>query len=127
MDRVEIAISATAELVATAFELVLWPVADHGRRPGKVVGPILTVIVFFLLLFWLLLRIVAFEPKGEDQPGDGGERRLRPIGPLFFFDRMIPLYKISNDNCAVARYFRRATAAEIAGGADGAPTRRCAP
>lgn len=104
-------ISGTADLVATAFESLLWAVADHGFRPGKVVGPIVTVLVFFWLLFWFGLRIVGFDPQTGERPPPG-EKEPWPIGFMFLFDRLIPQYRIRDEHYAIARYYRRATRAE---------------
>ncbi len=104
-------LSGTADLVATAFESLLWAVADHGFRPGKVVGPIVTVLVFFWLLFWFGLRIVGFDPQTGERPPPG-EKEPWPIGFMFLFDRLIPQYRIRDEHYAIARYYRRATRAE---------------
>ena len=98
-------VSGTADLIATAFESLLWGVADHGYRPGKVVGPIITVLIVFWLWFWLRLKIVGFDPKP-------GEKAPWAIGFLFLFDRLIPNYQIRDEHYSIVRYYRRATRKE---------------
>ncbi len=105
-------ISGTADLVATAFESLLWAVADHGFRPGKVVGPIVAILVFFWLLFWFGFRIVGFDPQTGDAQAAPGQRAPWPIGFMFLFDRLIPQYRIRDEHYAIVRYYRRATRAE---------------
>jgi hypothetical protein len=106
------ALAGTADLIATGFDSLLWAVADHGYRPGKVVGPILTVLACFWLWFWFVLRIVGFDPKGYEEGPAGAKRPPWPIGFLFLFDRLIPQYKIRDEHYAIGRYYRRATRAE---------------
>ncbi len=98
-------VSGTADLTATAFQSLLWAVADHGFRPGKVIGPIITVLIVFWLWFWLRLRIVGFAPKS-------GEKAPWAIGLLFLFDRLIPQYQIRDEHYSIVRYYRRATREE---------------
>lgn len=113
-------VSGVADAIGTGFELTLWAVADHGMRPGKVIGPILFVVAIYLIVFWALLRIVAFDPKGEAPPS-AAARKPQPIGPLFMFERMIPLYKIREDHHAIGRFYRVARRAEIAAADAGEP------
>jgi hypothetical protein len=61
-------VSGTADLTATAFQSLLWAVADHGFRPGKVIGPIITVLIVFWLWFWLRLRIVGSHRSRAKRP-----------------------------------------------------------
>ncbi|MDC7785582.1 hypothetical protein PQJ75_15900 [Rhodoplanes sp. TEM] len=97
------AVSAVGDLIGTAFSVMLWALADHGLRPGKVVWWLAGVMLLFWLLFRLGLGIVCFAPA-EGRPG----ARLWPVGPLFLFDRLIPLYKICDEHYAIARYYRAA-------------------
>ncbi len=105
-------VSGLADLVATGFELLLWAVADHGFRPGKVVGPILTVLICFWLWFWFILRIVGFDPKPSEESSMARKQAPWSIGLLFLFDRLIPQFQIRGEHYSIVRYYRRATRKE---------------
>jgi hypothetical protein len=70
-------------------------------------------LIIFLLLFWFKLRIVGFEPKGEDDAQAAPVPRVWPISFLFLFDRLIPLYRIREQHYAIAKFYRRATDKEV--------------
>lgn len=106
-------ISNVADLIATGFQVILWLVADHGMRPGKVVWPVIITLVAFWALFRWRLRIVGFDPKAAAaQPP--GRRPPWAIGFLFLFDRLIPIYKLREEHYGVARYYRVAEKDELA-------------
>jgi hypothetical protein len=108
------------EVISISFGWLLYGLADHGVRPGKVFWPLLIVMVVFFLLFWYALKIIGFEPK-EKEDKHAKPHAPWPLGPLFLFDRLIPLYKIREEHYAVARYFRKATSAEINEAEQGRP------
>ncbi|RAI38405.1 hypothetical protein CH341_27905 [Rhodoplanes roseus] len=113
-------VSAVADLVGTAFSVMLWALADHGLRPGKVVWWVAGVLLCFWLLFRFGLGVVGFEPSGAPRTAT----RLWPVGLLFLFDRLIPLYKIREEHYAIAHYYRLASADDAAAtdtAADAAP------
>jgi hypothetical protein len=108
-------LDAASEFVWVLAQWGLYHLADHGVRPGKVVWWLLGVLAFFLIVFRRLLKIVGFKPKEKDKT-KGHAKTSRPwnLGPLFLFDRLLPLYKIREEHYAIDTYFRKATRAEIA-------------
>jgi hypothetical protein len=100
-------VSAVSELIGSGFAVLLWALADHGMRPGKVVWWVAGTLAIFWLLLRFGLRVVAFEPAASEA---SAQLKLWPVGPLFLFDRLIPLYKICNEHYAIAHYYRLAAA-----------------
>jgi hypothetical protein len=56
----------------------------------------------FWLIFWVGLGIVAFKPEKKNT--------VRIIGFTFLFDRLIPVYKIREDNYDISTYYKRGQA-----------------
>jgi hypothetical protein len=88
--------------VVLGFRWVLWKVADHGYRPQQVLWVLVLVVVGACAYFWMLLRVIGFRSKGN--------ARIKPVGLLFVFDRLIPAYKIADDNYAIDVFYRHAPA-----------------
>jgi hypothetical protein len=112
-------VRGSTDVLVLAYQWALWGLADHGFRPSKALPVTLLVLGAFWLWFWFKLRIVGFEPKSEDKSKEhlGQEQSaavpdIWPIGPLFLFDRLIPVYKIRDEHYSIARYFRAAYADE---------------
>ncbi len=78
---------------------VLGLIADHGFRPVKVLWSVLIILVGFWLLFRFGLGIVAFLPDRQTE--------LRPVGFTFVFDRLIPIYRLREENYQIARFYQR--------------------
>jgi hypothetical protein len=78
---------------------VLASISDYGYRPAKVIWAVLGTVILFWLLFWIWLRIVAFTPDGSTA--------IRTIGVTFLFDRLIPVYKIREDNYDITVFYKR--------------------
>lgn len=95
-----------SDLVGIGFGVILWGLADHGLRPSKVVWWALGTLAGF----WLLLRfgfgVVGFVPAGA--PDREGPLGLRPVGPLFLLDHLIPFLGIRDEHHAIARFYRTA-------------------
>jgi hypothetical protein len=109
--------SNTGEILMIGFQWMLFLLADFGLRPAKVVWSVGITLLAFSLWFWLVLGIVGFEPKRqEEQAATAGPPPLWPISFLFLFDRMIPAYKIRDEHYSIAKLYRRATAGEIDAG-----------
>ncbi|NVO12668.1 MAG: pentapeptide repeat-containing protein [Rhodoplanes sp.] len=100
-------VAAVSDLIGSAFAVMLWALADHGLRPGKVVWWVAGVLAIFWLVLRFGLRVVAFQPAGSEA---SAHLKLWPVGPLFLFDRLIPLYKICNEHYAITHYYRLAAA-----------------
>jgi hypothetical protein len=82
---------------------VLGLIADHGFRPVKVLLPAFVILVGFWLLLRFGLGIVAFLPDKQTE--------LRPIGFTFVFDRLIPIYRLRDENYQIVRFYQRGTGA----------------
>jgi hypothetical protein len=80
---------------------VLGLIADHGFRPVKVLLPAFVILVGFWLLLRFGLGIVAFLPDKQTE--------LRPIGFTFVFDRLIPIYRLRDENYQIVRFYQRGT------------------
>jgi hypothetical protein len=116
----ETVVRSGTDILVLAYQWVLWGLADHGFRPSKALLATVVVLVAFWLWFWFKLRIVGFEPKSEEKskPHLGQKQSMAspdiwPIGPLFLFDRLVPVYRIRDEHYSIARYFRGARADEI--------------
>jgi hypothetical protein len=74
----------------------LWGLTfDFGYRPEKVIQCVLLILLSFVLLFWVALGACGFRVKSTEQQ-TGFE--LLPFGAIFFFDHLIPVYKINEKN-----------------------------
>jgi hypothetical protein len=101
------------DLAMLAFNWGLYGLADYGLRPAKVVWSILITVVVFALWFWLRLRVVGFEPKREDGAPAAAAPDIWPLGFLFLFDRLLPVYHIRDEHHTINKFYRRATRGEI--------------
>jgi hypothetical protein len=91
-------------------------------RPAKVVWSILITVVVFALWFWLCLRVVGFEPKREDGAPPTATPDIWPVGFLFLFDRLLPVYHIRDEHHAISKFYRPAKRRELkAASASSAP------
>lgn len=109
------------DILVLGYQWALWGLADHGFRPSKALLATVVVLIAFWLWFWFKLRIVGFEPKSEEESTQHPVQKqsvagpdIWPVGPLFLFDRLIPVYRIRDEHYSIARYFRGARADEIA-------------
>jgi hypothetical protein len=109
--------SSIGEILMIGFRWMLFMLADHGLRPGKVVLSVGLALLVFFCWFRLILGIVGFEPMSKDEQLPAGQSPvLWPITFLFLFDRMIPAYKIREEHYAITKVYRIATADEIKAG-----------
>ena len=105
-----------SDLALLSFHGGLYFLADHGYRPGKVLWWItLTLCVFWALFLWPL-KVVAYTSKAksstlEPQPLAGP--KVRRIGFLFLFDRMLPAYQIDSAHYEIESYFKRIQISEM--------------
>jgi hypothetical protein len=113
--------SDVVDLAMIAFNWGLYGLADYGLRPAKVIWSILITVGLFALLFWFYLRVVGFEPKRKDDAPPAAAPDIWPLGLLFLFDRLIPLYQIRDQHYSISQFYRRPTRRELkaapAGGA----------
>ena len=114
--------NSAVDLVMIAFNWGLYGLADFGLRPAKVVWSILVAVLAFAAWFWLCLGVIGFEPKRKDDAAPAGTPDIWPLGVLFLFDRLIPLYQIRDQHYSISKYYRRATRGELkTAPADSAP------
>jgi hypothetical protein len=109
-----------SELVQLVFQGALWLLADNGYRPGKVIWGVLVTLFVFWIWFLLPLRVVGYTAKAgpggpEQQSLDYRDKfvgavKLRPLGPLFLFDRLLPAYRIVQRNYEIDQFYKRAAA-----------------
>jgi hypothetical protein len=92
-----------SDVVAIMFGSLLWLVADHGYRPQKVGWIVAATIIGAAAYFWLRIKIVAFMPLKKDI--------VRPIGLAFLFDRILPAYRIREENYNIEAYYKLASKA----------------
>jgi hypothetical protein len=106
-----------SDFALLAFQGALYFLADHGFRPGKVVWwATLTLLVFWLLFLWPL-KVIAYAPKtGTTGPAasPAATPKLRPLGFLFLFDRLLPAYQIDAAHYEIESYFKRSALSKIA-------------
>jgi hypothetical protein len=111
------------DLVMIGFNWGLYGLADFGLRPAKVVWSILITVLVFAIWFWLYLRVIGFEPKRKDDAPPGAAPDIWPLGFLFLFDRLIPLYQIRDQHYSISKFYRRVTRGELKAAPEGnAPT-----
>lgn len=88
-----------SDLALLGFRGGLYFLADHGYRPAKVLWWVtLTLLVFWLCFLWPL-KVVAYRAKktsSQPQASPSEFGKLRPLGFLFLFDRMLPAYQIDD-------------------------------
>ena len=101
------------DLVMLAFNWGFYGLADYGLRPAKVVWSILITVAVFAAWFWFGLRVIGFEPKRKDDAPPAAAADVWPLGFLFLFDRLIPLYQIRDQHYSISRFYRRATRSEL--------------
>jgi hypothetical protein len=108
-------ISASSEFATVGFRWILYVLADHGLRPGKVLWSVTLTLVLFAELFWFGLGVVGYESKSNDDRKPTASRPIiwPVISFLFLFDRLIPLYEIRKEHYAITTVYRRASKKEI--------------
>jgi hypothetical protein len=112
------------DAAAVVFGTILWILAGHGYRPQQVGWLVLLTLILALAYLRLWARVVAFMPadqntiRGTQLPIDENQGTMpstahtstsRPIGIVFLFDRMLPAYKIREENYNVGTYYKRAS------------------
>lgn len=85
--------------VVALIDAVLGILADHGYRPERIGWfVLLTLLVFMLALFPLWLGIVGYSVKSRPD-------KIKLIGLVFLFDRLLPAYRLREENYEIAHYY----------------------
>jgi hypothetical protein len=105
-----------SDLALLGFQGALYFLADHGYRPGKVFWWATLALVGFWLWFLWPLKVIAYSSKAQpstvdDAPPDNP--RIRPLGILFLFDRLLPAYQIDDAHYQIESYFKRIPVSKI--------------
>lgn len=74
-------------------------IADHGYQPIKAWWAIAGLIALAGFYFWGLIGVVGFVSEKRSD--------VQPIGILFLFDRLIPLYNIRQEHYQIKAFYRR--------------------
>ena len=86
------------KLAVAGLDFILFILADYGYKPERM-GWFVAITVFgsiFMFPYWL--EIVGYTVEGNRD-------KVIPIGVLFIFDRMLPTYRIREDNYKIERYY----------------------
>lgn len=86
------------KLAVAGLDFILSILADYGYRPERI-GWFVAITVFgsiFVFPYWL--GIVGYTVEGNRD-------KVIPIRVLFIFDRMLPTYRIREDNYKIERYY----------------------
>jgi len=85
--------------VLVLIDAILWLLADHGYRPERIGWFVFGTLLFFMLtLFPLWLGIVGYAVKSRPD-------KVKPIGLVFLFDRLLPAYRLREENYDIAYYY----------------------
>jgi hypothetical protein len=76
---------------------------DYGFRPAQVIWVVALIVLVSWVLFWWPIKIIAFSPPDSDT--------IFPIGPIFVFDRLLPLYKLRDENSKIGTFYTRGSGA----------------
>jgi hypothetical protein len=97
-----------SDLALLGFQGIMFFLADHGYRPGKVLLWVTLTLIGFWVWFVGFLKVVAYSSKSNtssEQPPS--QVKIRPLGFGFLFDRLLPAYQIDSGHYDVESYFRR--------------------
>jgi hypothetical protein len=64
-----------------------------------VIWIVILIIAVSCAAFWWVLGIVAFSPPDSNE--------VYPIGPIFLFDRLLPLYKLRDEHSRIGKFYRK--------------------
>jgi hypothetical protein len=85
--------------VLVLVDAMLWLLADHGYRPERIGWFVMGTLLFFMLaLFPFWLGIVGYSVKGRPD-------KVNPVGLVFLFDRLLPAYRLREENYEIAHYY----------------------
>ncbi|KAF2989335.1 hypothetical protein OGR47_20955 (plasmid) [Methylocystis sp. MJC1] len=86
------------QLILAIFYFFLGILADYGYRPERIIWWVIGFVIIAWLFFRYVLKIVAFGVEGIPE-------RIRPVGLVFLFDRLLPAYRIREENYKIGRFF----------------------
>jgi hypothetical protein len=86
------------KMLVTLFHFILGVLADYGYRPERIVWWVIGTVAFAWIVFRYFLRIVAFSVEGDPE-------KIRPVGLVFLFDRLLPAYRIREENYKIDHFF----------------------
>jgi hypothetical protein len=116
-----------SDLGQLGFRGGLYFLADHGYRPAKVLWWVTLTLVFFWALFLWPLKVVAYTSRPDPAspaPSDTATPKLRPLGFIFLFDRLLPAYQIDRTHYKIEGYFKRIPLSAVTNGASAPKVRR---
>jgi hypothetical protein len=107
-----------SDLALLAFQGVMFVLADHGYRPGKVLWWVTLTLIAFWIWFVGIIKVVAYSSKSKtarvEQRSQTDVRKISPLGFAFLFDRLLPAYQIDNSHYEIESYFRRIPLSQMA-------------
>jgi hypothetical protein len=107
-------VARVSELAAVGVQWMLFLLADHGLRPGKVVWWVILTLLAFAVWFWFVIGIVGFVPKRESEQQQRAPN-VWPVSLLFLFDRMIPIYRIRDEHYSIGTVYCIASRKQLEG------------
>jgi hypothetical protein len=100
-NTVEFVVRWLEKAIVTFLSFILWLLADHGYRPERIGWYVLGALLFFtFILFPYWLKIVGYSVDSEPNVP-------KNLGLVFFFDRMLPAYRLREENYRIVRYYVR--------------------
>jgi hypothetical protein len=78
------------------FQGALYFLADHGYRPAKALWFVTVTLAAFWIWFLWPLKVVGYTSKikaSTDGAAEAESRKIKPLGFVFLFDRMLPASK----------------------------------
>jgi hypothetical protein len=93
-----------SDLAQLGFRGGLYVLADHGYRPAKVLWWVTLTLAGFWIWFLGPFNVVAYTSKADSS---SSSMKMRPIGLLFLFDRLLPAYQIDSSHYQIESYFKR--------------------
>ena len=112
--QIEKAIFWFERLLVAALQLLLALLAEHGYKPQRIGWYVLGTVVGFWILFRYGFKILGYSTEGDAE-------NIRPLGFIFLFDRLLPAYKIREENYKLERFY----VATGKTGTEGTKTVRC--
>ena len=84
--------------VVAVFKLMLWGLAEHGYRPERIGWFVLGTVLLLWVLSPFAFGVVGYSVEGNPE-------KIEPISLVFLFDRLLPAYKIREQNYKIKRFY----------------------